>query len=159
MSSIPASLIDAYLAGPRALRRAVAGMSREQVLARPVAGKWSTLEVVCHLADFDPIIADRMKRVLSHDRPSLLGADENLFASTLAYHDRDLEEELGIIEATRSQMARILRKQPAEALKRVGVHNERGEMTLERLLTTATNHIPHHAAFIAEKRKALGLPG
>src|SRR5499425_2068194 len=125
MPNLP-QMIDAYLAGVGTLRKAVAGMSREQLTARPVAGKWSTLEVVCHLADFDPIIADRMKRVLSHDRPSLLGADENLFASTLAYHDRDLEEELGIIEATRSQMARILRKQPAEALKRVGVHSERG---------------------------------
>jgi uncharacterized damage-inducible protein DinB len=58
-------LIDAYLAGTTALRQAVTGMSREQLLARPVSGKWSTLEVVCHLADFDPILADRMKRVIA----------------------------------------------------------------------------------------------
>src|SRR4051794_37442763 len=105
-SSLP-SLIEAYLAGPRALRQAVAGMSREQLLARPVAGKWSALEVVCHLSDFEPIIADRAKRVISHERPTLLGADENLFAAHLAYNQRDLEEELAIIEQTRSQMARI----------------------------------------------------
>src|SRR3954469_25474917 len=95
-------LIDDYLAGPRLLRQAVAGMTREQLLARPVAGKWSMLEVVCHLADFDPIIADRIKRVITHERPTLLGADENLFAAHLAYHERDLEEELRIIELTRS---------------------------------------------------------
>jgi hypothetical protein len=158
MSTLP-QLIDAYLAGPQALRQAVAGMSREQLLARPVAGRWSTLEVVCHLADFEPIMADRMKRILSHDRPTLLGADENLFAATLAYHDRDLDEELAIIEHTRGQMARILRTVPAEALGRVGVHNERGELTLERLLSTTINHIPHHVAFIHQKRKALGLAG
>src|SRR5439155_14919751 len=139
-----AELIDNYLAGPRALRQVVSGLSSEQARARPVAGKWSTLEVVCHLADFDPILADRMKRVIAEERPQLVGADENRFAAALAYHERDLEEELAIIERTRSQMARILRTLAPEALRRVGVHNERGPRTLEELLTTATNHIPHH---------------
>jgi hypothetical protein len=151
------AMIDDYLAGPKALRQAVAGMTRAQLLARPVPGKWSTLEVVCHLADFDPILADRMKRVIAEDRPTLVGADENRFAAALAYDARDLEEELGIIERTRSQMARILNKLPAEALARVGIHSERGPRTLEQLLTTATNHIPHHVKFIHDKRAALGM--
>ena len=84
-------------------------------------------------------------------------ADEKHFAAALAYHQRDVEEELTIIERTREQMARILRTLPAEAFRRVGVHNERGELTLEKLVTMATNHIPHHVKFIEEKRKALGL--
>ncbi len=150
-------LIDDYLAGIQTLRQAVAGMTREQLLARPVAGKWSTLEVVCHLADFDPILADRMKRTIAEERPTLLGADENRFAAALAYHERDLEEELTIIDRTRRQLARILRTLPESALQRVGVHNERGPRTLEQLLTTATNHIPHHVKFVKEKRQALGL--
>ena len=66
--------VDEYLAGSSAVRRAVAGMSREQVLARPVPGRWSTLEVVCHLADSEAIYADRMKRVLAEDRPLLIRA-------------------------------------------------------------------------------------
>jgi uncharacterized damage-inducible protein DinB len=158
MSTLP-QLIETYVAGVRTLRQAVAGLTREQLIARPVPGKWSTLEVVCHLADFEPILADRMKRVIAEDRPTLLGADENRFAKALAYHERDIEEELTIIEKTRQQMARILRTLPATALERVGVHSERGPRTLEQLLTTASNHIPHHVKFIGEKRKALGLPG
>jgi uncharacterized damage-inducible protein DinB len=150
-------LVNEYLAGPKALRDAVRGLTREQLLARPVAGKWSTLEVVCHLADFDPIIADRMKRVIAEERPALLGADENRFAAALHYHERDLEEELTILEKTRSQMARILRKLPDSALERVGVHNERGPRTLEQLLQGATAHIPHHVKFIDDKRRALGV--
>jgi uncharacterized damage-inducible protein DinB len=157
MPSLP-QLVESYLAGPQALRQAVRGMSREQALARPVPGKWSTLEVVCHLADFDPIIADRMKRVIAEEKPTLVGADEKRFAAALHYHDRDLEEELTIIDRTRGQMARIFRKLPADALQRIGNHNERGPLTLEQLLTSATNHIPHHVKFIVEKRKALGLP-
>ncbi len=114
--------------------------------------------MVCHLADFDPILADRMKRIIAEERPTLLGADEKRFAAALAYHERDLDEELTLIERTRQQMARILRTLPAEALQRVGVHNERGPLTLEKMLTTAANHIPHHVKFIVEKRQALGLP-
>jgi uncharacterized damage-inducible protein DinB len=150
-------LINTYVAGPQLLRHVVSGLSQEHLRARPVAGKWSALEVVCHLADFDPILADRMKRVIAEDRPQLLGADQDCFAAALAYHHRDVEEELTIIERTREQMARILRTLPAEAFQRVGIHNERGELTLERLVTTAINHIPHHVRYIEEKRKALGL--
>jgi uncharacterized damage-inducible protein DinB len=157
MAALP-QLIDSYLAGPAALRRAVAGLSREQLRARPIAGKWSMLEVVCHIADFEPVYADRMKRVIAEERPSLLGADEQRFAAALAYHDRNLDEELSIVEQTRSQMARILRTLPSSALERVGVHNEAGPLSLAELITRITDHIPHHVKFIAEKRTALGLP-
>jgi uncharacterized damage-inducible protein DinB len=152
-----APMIDEYLAGIGTLRRAVAGMSRDQLVARPVAGKWSTLEVVCHLSDFEPILADRMKRVIALENPMLMGADENRFARALAYHDRDLEEELAIVEQTRRQMARILRKLPNEALARVGTHSERGPRTLEQLLQGTISHLTHHLKFVHEKRKALGL--
>src|SRR5262249_46163092 len=100
-------LIDAYLAGAEELRRAVAGMPRRQALARPVPGKWSTLEVVCHLADIDALDAERVKRTLAEDNPTLFDADENRYAASLAYHERELEEEVALIDNTRRQLARI----------------------------------------------------
>ena len=103
------------------------------------------------------MLADRMKRVIAEERPALIGANEKSFAASLAYHDRDLEEELTIVDMTRRQLARILKTLPAEALQRVGVHNERGPRTLEALLTGAVQHIPHHVKFIVDKRRALGL--
>jgi hypothetical protein len=45
------ALISAYESGPRRLRDAVAGLNPAQLRARPVEGRWSALEVVCHLAD------------------------------------------------------------------------------------------------------------
>jgi hypothetical protein len=148
--------IQAYLAGVETLKKAVAGLTPEQLKARPVPGKWSTLECVCHLADFEPILADRMKRIIAEEKPLLIGADEKHFAAALAYDDRELTQELAIIENTRKQMAKILAKLPAAAWQRQGVHNERGLLTLEQMLANAIRHIPHHVAFIQEKRKALG---
>jgi hypothetical protein len=153
----PADLTAQYLAGPALLRQAVAGLTAEQIRARPIAGKWSTLEVVCHLADFEPILADRMKRILALDKPLLMGADENCFAAVLRYQERDVEEELRLIELTRSQMGRILRSLTGSDWERTGVHSERGEMTLRQVVETATRHIPHHVSFIEEKRRALQL--
>src|SRR5579859_3543401 len=73
--SVLSDLTTYYVAGVDDLRKSVAGMTGEQLKARPIPGKWSTLEVVCHLADFDPILADRMKRVIAQDNPQLIGAD------------------------------------------------------------------------------------
>lgn len=148
-------LVREYLAGPTQLRQSVKGMSAEQLKARPIAGKMSSLEVVCHLVDFDPVYVERMKRTITMDQPTLLGADENLFAEKLCYHDRDVEEELKLLELTRSCMGRILAKLPLEAWERTGVHNERGPMTLQKMVETMIGHIPHHVKFIEEKRKAL----
>jgi hypothetical protein len=152
-----AGLIERYLAGPELLRQVVVGLSQQQLTSRPVAGKWSTLEVICHIADFEPILADRMKRIIAEDRPALLSADENHFAARLAYHDRDLIQEMRLIEFTRQQMGRILRKLKADDFAREGVHSVRGPLTLAQVLESAANHIPHHVQFIQEKRSAMGV--
>jgi uncharacterized damage-inducible protein DinB len=149
------ALIEQYLAGPSLLRRAVVGMKKEQLLARPIPGKWSTQEVVCHLADYEPIYADRMKRVIALEEPELLKGDPQLFAERSAYDHRDIEEELAIIEWTRKQMARILRTLTPVDFQRRGGHSRDGALTLEVLLQRITDHIPHHIRFIEEKRQAL----
>ncbi|VTT99867.1 Hypothetical conserved protein OS=uncultured planctomycete GN=HGMM_F07G10C13 PE=4 SV=1: DinB_2 [Gemmataceae bacterium] len=155
----PTELADQYLAGAAALRAAVAGMNRDQLLARPVPGRWSTLEVVAHIADFDPILIDRMKRIIAYgtDVPLLLVADEELYAKEMKYQDRDVEEELAVVDSVRRQVARIIRGLTPEQLQLVGCHNKRGLMTLEKVIQMATNHLTHHVPFIAEKRKALGV--
>ena len=152
-----AALIDLYAAGPRLLRAAVTGMTREQVLARPVPGKWSTLEVVCHIADFEIVGADRLKRVIAENGPTLFGGDEQVFASRLAYHSRDLEEELKLIDGCRESTTRILRTLKPEDFQRIGKHSEAGPLTLLQFLERGASHIPHHVKFIEEKRKALGV--
>ncbi len=148
-------LIDDYLAGPQLLRQAVAGMSPEQLLARPVRGKWSTLEVICHLADFEIVYADRIKRVIAENEPTLFGGDPDLFAARLAYHQRNADEELLLVETIRRQVSRILRPLGPADFQRRGIHSESGPLTLETLVKRITGHIPHHVRFIEEKRKAL----
>ena len=131
-----------------------------QLRARPVPGTWSTLEVVCHLADFELIDAVRIKRTLAEERPVIFDMDERPLVAALAYDRRDLNEELAVIEATRRHVARILAAQPDAVLARPSDYRVGGsseERSLERHLVKAVEHVPHHVAFILEKRRALGV--
>jgi hypothetical protein len=151
-----ADLIAAYEQGIDDLRSAVAGMSTEQVLARPVPEKWSTVECVGHLADTEIFFTDRIVRTVAMDRPLLMSADEKLYIQRLDYQTFDLEEQLALFTALRRHAARILRAQPPEAWYRTAVHSQSGLLTLRQLVLQAVRHLRHHLPFIAEKRAALG---
>ena len=151
------NILDAYLAGPGDLRAAIAGLSHEQLVARPVPGRWSVLEVVCHLADTDANISHRLKRVLSEERPVFERVKPDLMLAALAYHERDVEDELAFIDLGRRQIARILRASPPEAWERVGVVGDRGDKTVAQMVNGAVEHVAHHLKFIVEKRRVMGL--
>ena len=150
-----ADLIAAYERGIDDLRTAVAGMPTEQILSRPIPGKWSTLEVVAHLADTEVYYTDRIERTIALERPLLIGVDERLFPARLNYQAFDLADQLGLFTALRRHGARVLRLQPPEAWLRVGVHSETGLVTLRQLVLQAVRHVRHHLPFIAEKRAAM----
>src|SRR5260370_7076299 len=94
------TLLDPYLSGPGILRAAVTGISREQMVSRPVAVKWSVLEVVYHLADTDANIAHRIKRVLSEERPAFDRVNPELILPTLTYHHRAFTLQLAPFDLT-----------------------------------------------------------
>lgn len=151
-------LIAAYLDGPIQLRQVVADMSQQQLLARPVPGKWSTLEVIGHLVDSEQAWCHRMKRVIAEEKPLVIGYDESRFSAALFYHEQPHEEELALLEGMRRQLARILKTLPESAWMRTCVHSERGLMTLEEMVQAEVEHIPHHIRHINDKREALRLP-
>jgi hypothetical protein len=150
-----ADLIAAYEQRFDDLRTAVAGMTVEQILSRPIPGKWSTLEVVAHLADTEIYYTDRIERTIALERPLLIGVDERRYPERLNYQAFDLGEQLDLFTALRRHGTRILRLQPPAAWLRVGVHSETGIITLRQQVVQAVRHVRHHLPFIAEKRAAV----
>jgi hypothetical protein len=130
-------------------------MPAEHLNVRTPPGKWSVLEVVCHLADSDVIYAERIRRVIAEHEPTLFNLEPDDFERTLAYHLRDISQELSLIPAIRRQTSRILRSIPTDAWQRKGIHSTDGPLTLRQLVERITKHVPHHIAFINEKRAAL----
>ena len=118
LDSTTAQLIDAYEQSVARVREAVEGLSVDELKQRPMEGKWSTLEVVCHLADTDIYFVDRIERTLALDKPLLMGVDERPYTERIQFQEQDLEEELELMSLLRRRTARILRRQPEEAWHR-----------------------------------------
>ena len=149
------ALLSKYEQGPKQLRDAISGISAIQMRTPAPPGNWSILQNVCHIADFELVYADRLKRVIAEDQPTLFGGDPDVFAAKLAYFQRDLEEELNLISAVRREVARILKTLNAADFQRVGIHSEAGALSLKQLLERIAGHIPHHLQFVEAKKATL----
>jgi hypothetical protein len=124
--------------------------------AVPIPGKWSTHQVVIHLADGEASFADRIRRIIAMENPVLLAWDENKFSQNLFYSEQSAQDAVTLIATIRRQLTRVLRKLPPEAFLRTGQHSERGPQTLEQVIGFANWHLDHHLKFVAEKRAKLG---
>ena len=157
IDATPAQLIEAYRQGPRVLRDAVAGMDAEALRARPVAGKMSSLEVLCHIVDSDQFMCDRVKRTIATDKPLIMGVESAAYPGPLHYDEREPELDLRLLEVQREQLAADLERLSPEAWERSCVHSENGLMTLREVFHHAVDHLESHVETIHEKRLALGL--
>jgi len=147
--------IETYAAGADSPGAAIAGLSREELNAFPVPGTWSIQQIILHLADSDLIGSDRMKRIIAEDRPTLVGYDESRFARSLYYEHQDPRLACELFALNRRMTAEIFRRLPDEAFARVGVHNEKGEVTLAGQINGYIEHLEYHLRFVTQKREML----
>jgi uncharacterized damage-inducible protein DinB len=157
LTATPAELITAYRIGPQLLRDAVAGLDADALRARPIAGKMSSLEVLCHLVDSDQFMCDRVKRTIATEKPLIMGIESASYPNPLSYHARDPELDLRLLEAQREQLAADLDRLAPDAWIRTAVHSENGTQTLHEIFHHAVEHLEDHLPSIAEKRAAMGL--
>ena len=140
------------------LARLMAGLSAAD-LARPeTQGKWSMLQVMRHLADSEIVWAYRIRRILSEDRPQIHGYDQDAWADRLHYDRAELRETLDEIRALRAGNLRLVRSLGPAERRRVGVHSERGEESLEHLIRLYAGHDLLHLNQLARIRRGLGVP-
>jgi len=142
-------------ATPSALRRAIDGVSPEQLLKPERPGKWSIGQVLQHLADSDLVWGWRLRLILAQDRPPLTGYDQDLWAERLHYADADPAEALETFGVLRRGNLRLVEGASPQDLQRVGVHVERGEESLEQHKRLYAGHDLMHLRQIDRIRKAI----
>ena len=120
-------------------------------------GEWTLRQVIAHLVDSDLNGAERMKRVIAEENPTLLAYDEAAWAMGLDYANAPIDEAIALFAANRKWMTRVLRSLPDSAFAKKGVHSETGPVTLAALLAKYISHLDHHLRFIYGKRSNLGI--
>lgn len=144
--------IGRYESGAGAPARAIAGLSPQQMVSRPVPGTWSIQEIILHLMDSDLIASDRMKRVIAEPRPLIVNYDESAFARALSYHSLDAALACDLFEKNRVMTAAMLRTLAPDAWVRQGVHTVNGLRSLMDLVTGYSEHLEYHLGFVHRKR-------
>ena len=140
---------------PSALRRAIEGMLPADLRKPEREGKWSVGQVLRHLADSDLVWGWRLRLILAQDRPPLTGYDQDAWAARLHYDEADPFESLQTFDVLRRENLRLIERASPEDLRRVGVHAERGEETLEHHRRLYAGHDLLHLAQIERIRRAI----
>jgi uncharacterized damage-inducible protein DinB len=154
------STLESYEAGPAKLRQSLASLTEQDLRTVPApewnSGAWTIQQVILHISDTDLVFADRMKRVIAEDNPTLLAFDEQKWTAALHYPQQSAEEAVALLELIRKQMSTIFHQLPESAFNRFGTHSTAGKKTLADLIRNAVDHLEHHVKFIHAKRIKMG---
>ena len=107
---------------------------------------------LAHIADAELVMAGRYRWVLAHDRPELIGYDQDLWVDNLHADDEDPEALLAQYALLRAGNVALWRSSSAAQRARVAVHGERGEESFELMFRMLAGHDRVH---LAQARRAL----
>ena len=141
------------------LFEAIGGLTEEQMRRRPGPGRWSVAEVMAHLPVWERQVlrqADSLRQVAGRsvvlpsqaDREEAAGRGRRLPPPGIV-HD---------LVAARWDTLSFLERLTARDLDRRGRHQEQGDLTLARVLTTIAEYEEEQASWILRLREELGLP-
>lgn len=141
-----------------ATRGALSGVAGE-ALRRPEApGKWSLLQVVRHLVDTEVVYGYRVRLTVAENHPRIPGYDQDLWATRLHYHEASPADALDELACLRRMNLRFYRVLDDGERKRSGLHDERGEESVEKIIRMLAAHDLVHRRQLQRIRGALGLP-
>ena len=120
-------------------------------------GKWSTIEVIQHLADSDLVAGFRTRMVLSEDRPALQAYDQDRWAGEFRYREVSLNQALDQLRGLRIANLHLWSRLRPTQLERVGLHSERGLESAGHLIRLMAAHDLVHRRQIDRILAAAGV--
>jgi hypothetical protein len=145
----PVEVLRATLAEVEQLAAAV---SAEQLSRAPAPAEWSPREVLSHLADSDLMCAVRVRMIVTQDRPSLVGYDQDAWTARFGGLDADARETIERWQVLRRANLRTYASLSPDEWQRFGVHTERGA---ESARLTVQMQAGHDRMHLDQVRRAL----
>ena len=144
--------IESVAAAPGALRRAVTGLSDQQLDTPYRPGGWTVREVVHHVPDSHINAYVRFKLALTEDDPVIKPYQEAGWAQLPDSRETPIEVSLELLDSLHARWVILLRSMTPAQWARPLQHPESGPMTLDRMLALYDWHGRHHVAHVTSLR-------
>lgn len=135
--------IDGFGGAYRDLFRSAFEPADARIRVRPSAQVWSALEYIAHMRDVASFYLDRIRHVVSAERPRMHAVGFSALADERRYNDDDVDEVLAALDAHTSETARLLAALSAEQWQRIGIGSDGDERSV-LILARRLAHDGHH---------------
>ncbi len=128
----------------RKLERLIKGKSTAKLRKRPAPDKWSVSEILAHLADAEMVGSFRMRLILGAPGTPVAAFDQDAWVVSGHYEKRDPRKSLDLFRALREANLALLKSLRPEQWKHYGMHSERGQESIERIVHMFAGHDINH---------------
>jgi len=120
------ALLREYLHGAELLTAALAALPPESLDHRPGPDRWTSREIVCHLADAEVQAYVRCRVILSEPGATLPNYDQDAWATALDYGETALGPAVDLVDRLRRINHTLLQDLPDEAWSRAATTRSAG---------------------------------
>ncbi|MGH8959128.1 MAG: DinB family protein [Acidimicrobiia bacterium] len=124
--------------------RAAIAEAGEQVHTTPAEGEWSVWGCLAHLVDAEMAVSGRYRWILTVDRPTLPGYDQDLWVEQTHFPEESTNQLLAVWQPLREANLRLWTQSSQAERERVGVHQERGPESYELIFRMIAGHDRFH---------------
>jgi hypothetical protein len=126
------------------LDRLISGVSLAKLRRRPAPEKWSVNEIIAHLADGEIVGAFRIRFILGSPGSPVVAYDQDRWVTSGHYDKRDPGKSVEQFRVLREANLALLKSLTPEQWKHCGVHSERGQESIERIVRMFAGHDLNH---------------
>src|ERR1700680_2544806 len=141
------------------LERLIKGVPAAKLRKRPAPEKWSVADILAHLADSEMVRGWRMRQILGAPGTPLQAYDQDAWAISGHYEKRDPRKSLELFRVVREANLALLKSLKPEQWKHHGVHAERGEESIEHIVTMHAGHDINHTKQVERILATKKVPG
>ena len=137
-------LLPGLEAVPTICRRLLDRIDASRLDEAITPGRFTPREVIAHLADWEPIMRERVRMACAAPGSTIEVFDEGEMAAANRYADSDPYERLELFRRERAVTAELVRRLQPAAMTNVVLHPERGPMTADDLTNLLLAHDVYH---------------
>jgi hypothetical protein len=126
------------------LARLIKGATPAKLRKRPAPEKWSPTEIIAHLADAEIVVSWRVRSILGAPGTPIQAFDQDTWLAAGQYGKRDARKSLEQFRVLRETNLALYKMLAPEQWKHYGMHAERGEESIERIVQMMAGHDINH---------------